>query len=482
MVPLMQMKPGKYICIKDDISGYDMKCGTMDPHEVNTMEMNVRTFLSDIITDLKELITIPSVAFPGYPEKPVLRMAELTADLLKRYGLSNARLLEIPGGYPAVVGEIPAPPGAPTVLLYAHYDVQPARQEDGWETDPWTPVIKNGRLYGRGSADNKSGIATIAGTIRALSGKYPVGIRVIIEGEEETASHLNACVEAHKELFVCDLFIITDMGKVIPGEPVVSTTLRGEVSCVVTTKTLTHAVHSGVFGGPAPDALVALIKMLSTLHDDQGDVAIAGLSSNPWSGAEFPGPLYRRLSGLIDGVDTIGTGTVSSRLWSKPSVTVIGIDAPAVRDASNILIPQARARVSLRIAPGADPRHEVQLLADHLRANAPWHVKVEISEVHYASGFICPMGGHGYEAARKVMEAVYRRPVQEAGAGGSIPLLDVLKRAVPTAEFVLWGCEDHEQSRIHGANESVAIGELERMIVTQALLLQELGKGSIQKR
>ncbi len=363
------------------------------------------------------------------------------------------------------------------MLLYAHYDVQPARREDGWDTDPWTPVVKDGRLYGRGAADNKSGIATIAGTIRALAGKYPVGITVIIEGEEETASHLHAFVEAHPDLFRCDLFIITDMGKMVPGEPVLSITLRGEVSCVVTVRTLAHAVHSGVFGGPAPDALVALIKMLATLHDEHGDVAIAGLSSYPWVGAEFPEDLYRRLSGLPDDVDTIGTGTISSRVWSKPSVTVIGIDAPAVRDASNILIPQARARVSLRIAPGADPEREVRLLADHLRAAAPWHVKVEINGVHHSSGFICPTGGHCYKTAQKVMEAVYRRPVQESGAGGSIPLMNVLKRAVPGAEFVLWGCEDHEQSRIHGTNESVAVSELERMIVTQALLLQELGKG-----
>ena len=459
-----------------------MERGKPDPTDVDAMEWNVRTFLPAIIADLKELIAIPSVAFPGYPSEPVHRMASATAEFLRRYGLSDARLMEIPGGYPAVTGEIPAPRGAPTVLMYAHYDVQPALKEDGWETDPWTPVIKDGRLYGRGAADNKSGIATIAGTIRALSGRYPVGIRVVIEGEEETASHLHAFVEDHKELFTCDLFIITDMGKMVVNEPVLSTTLRGEVSCVVTVKTLDHAVHSGVFGGPAPDALVALIRMLATLHDGQGDVAIAGLSTGPWKGAEFPEDLYRRLSGLAGGVDTIGTGTISSRLWSKPSATVIGIDAPAVRRASNILIPQARARVSLRIAPGADPQHEVRLLTDHLRAHAPWHVAVEISEVHGSDGFICPTGGDGFAVARKVLEAVYRGPVQEAGAGGSIPLLNVLKRAVPSAEFVLWGCEDHEQSQIHGPNESVAIGELERIIVTQALLLQELGKRKIQNR
>jgi acetylornithine deacetylase/succinyl-diaminopimelate desuccinylase-like protein len=452
-----------------------MERGKMHPADVDAMERNVRTFLPGVIGDLKELIAVPSVAFPGYPSEPVHRMAAATADLLRRYGLSNARLLEIPGGYPAVTGDIPAPPGGPTVLLYAHYDVQPARREDGWETDPWTPVIRDGRLYGRGAADNKSGIATIAATIRALSGRYPVGITVIIEGEEETASHLVAFAEAHPELFLCDLFIITDMGKMVPGEPVLSTTLRGEVSCVVTVRTLDHAVHSGEFGGPAPDALVTLIRILATLHDEHGDVAVAGLHSYPWSGAEFSEDLYRRLSGLIDGVDTIGTGTISSRLWSKPSVTVIGIDAPAVRDASNILIPQARARISLRIAPGADPQHELRLLADHLKAHAPWNVKVEFSEFHASPGFICPSGGQGYKAAMKVMEAVYRHPVQESGGGGSIPLLDVLKRVVPGAEFILWGCEDNERSRIHGANESVDLGELERMIVTQALLLQELG-------
>ena len=215
--------------------------------------------------------------------------------------------------------------------------------------------------------------------------------------------------------------------------------------------------------------------MLDTLHDREGNVAVSGLSSYEWSGREYPEDLYRRLSGMLAGVDTIGSGTISSRLWSRPSVTVIGIDAPAVSDAANILIPQARARISMRIAPGADPQAEVRLLADHLRAAAPWHVQVEIGEIHHSSGFTCPMGGPGYEAAKTVMGAVYQRPVSETGGGGSIPLMNVLKHAVPGAEFILWGCEDNERSRIHGPNESVAVDELEQMIVTQALLLQALG-------
>jgi len=453
-----------------------MKNSNPDAVHVETMSGIVREFMPGVISDLRELIAIPSVAFPGYPPEPVHRMAAATADLLKRYGLLNARLLEIPEGYPAVYGDIPAPPGAPTVLLYAHYDVQPARREDGWENDPWTAVIRDGRLYGRGSADNKSGIVTIAATIRALAGTCPLGIKVIIEGEEETASHLEAFVKAHPDLFRCDIFIITDMGKMVAGEPVLSTTLRGEVSCTVTVRSLARAVHSGIFGGPAPDALVALVKILATLHDEKGDVAIPGLFSYTWSGYEYPEDLYRRLSGLSDSVDTIGSGTISSRLWSRPSVSVIGIDAPAVSDAANILIPEARARISMRTAPGADPEQELRLLADHLLAAAPWHVLVEIGELHMSSGFVCPVGGRGYNTARNVMEAVYHRPVKEIGGGGSIPLMDVLKHAVPEAEFILWGCEDNEHSRIHGPDESVAIDELERMIISQALLLQELWK------
>jgi len=453
-----------------------MEYNNTDPITTEAMSARVRTFMPDVIRDLKKLISIASVAFPGYPPKPVQLMAARTVDLLIRYGLPDARLLDIPGGYPAVFGEIPAPPGAPTVLLYAHYDVQPAQKEDGWGTDPWTAVIKDARLYGRGSADNKSGIMTIAATIRALAGEYPVGIKVVIEGEEETKSHLEQFVMTCPDLFRCDLFIITDMGKIVAGEPVLSTTLRGEVSCTVTVRTLAHAVHSGVFGGPAPDALVALIRMLATLHDGNGDTAIPGLSVYPWSGENYPEELYRRLSGLLNGVDTIGTGTIGSRLWSKPSVTVIGIDAPAVREAANILIPQARARISMRIAPQADPQQEAGLLADHLRAAAPWHVLAEVSDLHYSSGFICPTGGPGYKAARKVLGAVYQQPVHEAGGGGSIPLMNVLKQVVPAAEFVLWGCEDNERSGIHGPDESVDLGELERMIITQALLLKELGK------
>ena len=437
----------------------------------------VRELMPGVLDDLKELITHPSVAFPGYPSQPVHDMAGATVALLKRYGLQDIRLLDIPGGYPAVYGEIPAPPGAPTVLMYAHYDVVPARKQDGWETDPWTPVVKDGRLFGRGAADDKSGILITAASLKVFDGNPPVGVKVIIEGGEEGPDHLEEFVAAHPEFFSCDIFIIADNGSLTVGDPALTTTLRGEVSCIIEVATLDHAVHSGSFGGAAPDALVSLIRILATLHDSHGNVAIAGLHSNPPPPIQYPEELYQRDAGLLEGVELIGTGPLSERLWSKPSVNVIGIDAPSIKEASNILIPHAAAKISMRISPGADADHELQLLMDHLRSVAPWNVHLEVTKVSKNSGFVCPTDGPGYEAARTALETAFGKPVGEIGAGGSIPLLHVLRAAVPAAEFILWGAEDASCSRIHGTNESVDLGELEQFIVAQSLLLRTLGKG-----
>jgi acetylornithine deacetylase/succinyl-diaminopimelate desuccinylase-like protein len=438
------------------------------------IEEKVKGMMPEVVKDLTDLIALPSVAFPGYPPEPVHRMAGATVDLLHRYGISSARLMEVQDGFPLVYGEIPAPPGAPTVLMYAHYDVQPA-QKEGWDTNPWEGVEKNGRLFGRGTADDKSGIMVNAASIRCFDRTPPVGVKMIIEGEEETTSHLPAFIRSHPDLFRCDLFLITDNGNLTVGDPCLTTTLRGEVSCRVTITTLDHPLHSGSFGGAAPDALVALIRMLSTLHQANGDVQIQGLRTGPPPGAEFPEPLFRTMAGMEEGVELIGTGSLSERLWSKPSASVIGIDAPSVRDASNILIPTATAAVSMRIAPGADPDHELRLLREHLLHAAPWHVRVEIRPVSASPGFICPTGGPGFTAARSAMEQAFHKPVREIGAGGSIPLVQVLHQTVPQAEFILWGSADLALSRIHGTNESVDIMELGRMIAAQGLLLQELG-------
>jgi len=429
-----------------------------------------------VLEDLKSLIRYPSVAFPGYPAEPVNAMAEATVAVLKQYGLQDVRLMDIPGGYPAVYGEIPAPPGAPTVMMYAHYDVQPARKEDGWDVDPWTPVEKGGRIYGRGAADNKSGIMIIAASLKVFDGKLPMGVKVLIEGEEETAGHLEGFVAAHPAFFRCNVFIVADNGNLSVGDPALTTTLRGEVSCTIDVCTLDHAVHSGTFGGAAPDALVSLIRILATLHDTQGTVAVKGLRSFASGNADYPEETFREIAGVPAGVDLIGTGSIGSRLWSKPSVTVIGIDAPSVSTSSNILIPRASAKVSMRIAPDADPRRELQFLMDHLRAAASGNVRVDVRAVSEQYGFVCPTGGPGFAAARESLEVAFEKPAREKGAGGSIPLMRVLHDAVPEAEFILWGAADDAQSYIHGTNESVDIRELERFIVAQSLFLQMVSK------
>jgi acetylornithine deacetylase/succinyl-diaminopimelate desuccinylase-like protein len=447
---------------------------TLRPEEIFG---KARALMPGVLEDLKSLIRHPSVAFPGYPPEPVNAMADATVALLRQYGLRDARLLDIAGGYPAVYGEIPAPPGAPTVMMYAHYDVQPAHREDGWETDPWTPVEKGGRLYGRGAADDKSGIVITAACLRIFEGNPPVGVKVLIEGEEETTGHLEEFVNARPDLFQCDVFIVADSGNLSVGEPALTTTLRGEVSRIIGVHTLDHAVHSGSFGGAAPDALISLIRILATLHDTRGDVAVRGLRSDAPRDTEYPAEIYRQNAGLLEDVQLIGTGPLSSRVWSKPSVTVIGIDAPSVSDASNILIPRASAKISMRISPGADARRELHLLMDHLRAVAPWNVHVEVREASDSSGFIFPTDGPGFAAARRALEIAFGMPVRETGAGGSIPLLRVLRSAVPQAEFILWGAQDASYSTIHGANESVDIHELERFIVAQSLVLQLLREG-----
>jgi acetylornithine deacetylase/succinyl-diaminopimelate desuccinylase-like protein len=440
-----------------------------DNFTYNDIVAKTRVLIPGIITDLKKLIRYPSVAFPGYPEEPVRDMADATVALLREYGLDSARLIDVPGGYPAVYGEIPAPPGMPTVLMYAHYDVQPAKKEDGWRTGPWDPHENRGRLFGRGSADDKSGIMLIAASLRVFNGKPPVGVKVLVEGEEETTSHIEALVATRPDLFACDAFIIADNGNLSAGEPALTTSLRGEVSCIIEVSTLDHPVHSGMFGGAAPDALVALIRILSTLHDARGDVAVPGLRSDPPGDSDYPVESYRESAGVLEGVGLIGTGPLGDRLWTRPSVTVIGIDAPSIQASANILIPRAAAKISMRIAPGADAGHELLALMEHLRAVAPWNARVAVMEVSRSPGFACPTGGPGYAAARTALATAFGRPALEKGTGGSIPLLRTLQEAVPHAEFVLWGPEDAAGSRIHGTNESVDIGDLERTIVAQAL-------------
>jgi acetylornithine deacetylase/succinyl-diaminopimelate desuccinylase-like protein len=432
--------------------------------DASQIKESARAMMPEIMDELGTLVSHASCAFPGFPPEPV--------------HAARAQVIE-GGGYPAVWGEIPAPEGAPTVLLYGHYDVQPAPMEQGWVTDPWTPVTKDDRrMYGRGAADDKSGVAIHAGTLRVFGGRPPVGVKVIIEGEEETLSQLEAFVERHPERFKADVMIIADMGNIECGQPVLTTMLRGHVQCIVEVRTIDHPLHSGVFGGPVPDAFVSLIRLLNSLWDENGNTIVPGLEGFDWPGAEYPEPLVREMAGVLPGVEITGSASVASMMWSQPNATVIGIDGvPCIVDAGNVLLPVARAKVAMRIAPAADPEAELAKLMEHLKASAPWGVQVDVKRVKASDAFLAPKGGPAMAAAADALKQAYGIESSEVGSGGSIPLLETLMKASPGAEFILLGAED-AKANIHGANESVHPDEIERMIVAQALLIQALAEGS----
>ena len=444
---------------------------------VETVRTLAEGIMADVIEDLAALVRIPSCAFPGFPAEPVLATADAVVDLLERYGVSGARLLDVPGGYPAVYAEIAAPPGAPTILLYAHYDIQPAPMEQGWDMEPFEPEIRGERIYGRGTADDKSGVMIIASALRLFGGQPPVGVKVLMEGEEETGSNLETLIAANPGLVRCDAFVINDGGNMKAGEPELTAALRGIAACDVTVRTLKGMAHSGSYGGAAPDALMALIRILDSLLDEHGDVAVPGLTRFEWEGGGIPEDDYRSAAGVLPGVKLMGTGTLASRLWAKPSVTAIGLDATPTEGASNSLMPEAKARVSLRIAPGSDPDESLRLLMEHLHASAPWGVEVITAPVHTGNAFMGKTAGPVFAAAREAVCEAFETEPKVTGSGGTIPLLTTLQALAPDAEFVIWGPGD-QHSQVHAANESLDLGELERMIVAETLLLEKLGETS----
>jgi acetylornithine deacetylase/succinyl-diaminopimelate desuccinylase-like protein len=430
-------------------------------------------------TDLERLVRITSIAFPGYDEAPVRRSAETTAEILEASGLGAVRLIELPDGvgHPAVIGEVPAPEGAPTVLLYAHHDVQPEGPLDEWETPPFEPVVKDGRMYGRGTADDKCGVVLHAAAIAAFEGRPPVGVKVLVEGEEEAGTeHLPFLIEDNRDLVRADVAVVADSGNWRRGVPTLTTTLRGVVDCRVEVRVLDQAVHSGSYGGPIPDALTSLCRMLATLHDEHGNVAVPGLVSGPWSGMEYPEGEFRAEAGVRPGVEWIGQGSVAERLWTKPAVSVLGIDAPPVREASNQLVPVARAKVSLRIAPGDEPAKALDALAAHLEANAPWGVEVRVERGGQGQGFTVDGGGPAYDAARGALAEAWGRETVDMGSGGSIPLVPLLARTFPGIGVLMFGASD-EASNLHSVNESVALDELENAALAEALMFERLAGG-----
>ncbi|MFI6320274.1 M20/M25/M40 family metallo-hydrolase [Nonomuraea sp. NPDC050556] len=444
----------------------------MTPDQI---ESAVAAAMPQAIEELKRLASIPSVAFPGHPEEPVLAAAAVTEELLRSAGLPHVQQIPVAGSFPAVYGEAPAPPGAPTVLLYAHYDVQPAGDPAAWRTPPFEPTLIDGQLYGRGVADDKSGIISHVLALRAFHGQFPVGVKVLIEGQEEYAGErLEAFVEQNAELVRADAIVVADTGNPRVGDPSVTTSLRGMAAFTIEVRSLKEAVHSGSFGGAAPDALAALMRMLTSLHDDNGDIRVPGLPRGAFLGAGPSEEDFRGTAGVLDGVSLVGSGSMADRLWASYAITVTGLDVPTVSGAINAVQPVARARVTVRVPPAGDPKTTIDAVTDFLRQVAPWGVQVAFGDVTLGSGFQADSGGKARAALNRAMERAFGRAPRDVGAGGSIPLVNTLLKQFPLAEILLFGAED-EDAAIHAPNERVNLEELRRVATTEALFLQELG-------
>lgn len=439
--------------------------------------------------DLERLVAIPSVADARhYPPHHCLGAAEYVRQAMSGAGMRECRLIEMPDGHPAVYGHAPAPPGAPTVLLYCHYDVQPPLADAGWLSPPFELTERSGRWYGRGAADCKGNVVAHLTALRALGGGdpqsgsrdecgggggFPIGIKLIAEGaEEQGTGGLERFVQQEPDLLRADAVLIGDCGNFAAGQPTLTTTLRGMAGVRVTVSTLQSAMHSGMFGGPAPDALIALTRMLATLHDERGNTAIAGLDSNQsWPGIAYPEPQFRADAHMLDGVELIGDGSISEMLWARPSVNVLGIDCQSIAGLTASLQPRASAYVSLRVPPRMDPTAAQDALIEHLQAATPWGAKLQIERDLVAAPFAAPTDGPFHRQMVAAMHAAFGRKPSTAGQGGSIPLCSVLQETYPDAEIMLLGVEE-PQCLIHAANESVDPREIEKIALAEALFLR----------
>ncbi|WP_460773445.1 M20/M25/M40 family metallo-hydrolase [Microbacterium sp. GXF7504] len=445
------------------------------------------------LADLGALVRIPSIAWPAFDQTQLQRSAEAVAALAEGTGVfDEVRVLRaatgetLPDGaaelgQPAVLATRAARNGAPTVLLYAHHDVQPVGDEALWDSPPFEPTVRDGRLYGRGAADDKAGVMVHIAAIRALrdalGDDFDLGLAMFIEGEEEYGSRSFAQFLAdNREALRGDVIVVADSGNLDTDTPALTVSLRGNARFTLTVRTLDHASHSGMFGGAVPDAMMATIRLLATLWDADGSVAVAGLTERD---APTPPPYdeaaLRAEAGLPEGVDPVGTGTILGRIWNKPSITVTGIDAPTVATASNTLSPEVRVVVSARVAPGQPAREAYEAIAAHLRAHAPFGARLEFSDVDCGDAFLVDTEGWAAAIARESLTEGYGREAVDVGVGGSIPFIADLVRTFPGAQILVTGIED-PHTRAHSPNESLHLETFRRAVLSEALLLENIDR------
>ena len=431
--------------------------------------------------ELTELVALRSVADPRqFPPEECLRTAEWVVDRFAELGFTDAHLEETADGSRAVVGSRPgAGPDAPTVLLYAHYDVQPPLDEDAWRTPPFELTEVDGRWYGRGTADCKGNIVMHLAALRALGDERGVNLKVVVEGSEEQGTGgLEAFVPEHAELLRADTILVCDTGNAAVARPAATVSLRGMLNVVVTVEALGSELHSGMFGGAAPDALAALVAMLASLRDRRGNTTINGLDNTQlWTGEDYPPDQFRSDATVMPGVSLVGDGSVSDMLWARPAVTILGIDCPPVVGSASAIVPRAAARLNLRIPPGTEPDKAETALLEHLRSEAPWGVQVRMEVEATGAPFEAAVDGPAYATMASAMAEAFGTPMTTLGQGGSIPLCNVFADTYPDAELILMGVEE-PMALIHAPNESVDPKEIAAMALTEALFLRRYATAS----
>jgi acetylornithine deacetylase/succinyl-diaminopimelate desuccinylase-like protein len=427
-------------------------------------------------SDLARLVAIPSVSAPGYPAETrpaLLEACEEVVTLLGDAGVERLGSLELPDTAPVIIGEIPGPEGAPTVLLYGHYDVVPAGDESKWESPPFEATERDGAIYGRGAADSKSNILVHVGALRAWAGRPPVGVKVLVEGQEEVGSPLeDGYPSEHPEPFRGDAILVADGGSIRAGQPSLTVSLRGDARITVEVRTLASNKHSGQYGGAAPDALIVLLRALATLWDEHGDLAVEGLRREEWTGETYTDAEFRALVEIEDGLPIVGTGGLGSKIWSGAAITVLGIDAPAVEGAPASVQAHARAVLNVRVHPEQPAAEAQAAVIRHLEARRPFGVPLEISVGATGDGFRARSSGPAWDAMVAAMSAAWGADTVEIATGGAIPLVKAMSEGVPDAAMFVFGATD-SFANIHGPDERVLVDEWEKAVLAETLFFEE---------
>ena len=436
------------------------------------------------MNELKDLVRIPSVSWSSFDPEQVARSAQAVSELIAGTNLfEDVFILRSKKsdsddlGQPAVVARRNPAPGMPTVLLYAHHDVQPPGDLTVWESTPFEPVERAGRLYGRGAADDKAGIMAHVTALRLLPElveNVDLGIVVFIEGEEEFGSpSFENFLTDHRELLASDVIVVADSGNWNTETPALTTTLRGNATFKLTVRTLDHALHSGMFGGAVPDAFMAFAGLVSSFYSPSGSVAVEGLHRSSVTPPDYTEEHMREESGVLDSVSLIGDGHVLERLWSQPSITVTGIDIPDVANASNTLLPSVSARISVRVAPGQSASEAFSAIQQHITEHIPFGAVVEFDDVNLGEAFSTDTSGWAAQSISQALNQAWDQEVVNMGVGGSIPFISSFVNAFPHAQVLVTGVEDPD-SRAHSPNESLHIESFEKAIVAELLFLADV--------